>query len=133
MGFIGRIFGICYTPLLGDSSAWRLEGRTLWVDLTKASALQQPGAAVRLEGGALPVRVVILHGLDGEWHAYENRCTHAGRRIDPLPAAGQLQCCSVGKSTWDYEGHRVSGSATGDLVRFPVAKDGDSLRVELPA
>lgn len=133
MGFLGRIFGICHTPLLADASAWRLDGSTLEVDLAKVPALADAGSAVRLEGGTLPVRVVLLHGVDGTWHAYENRCTHMGRRIDPVPGAAQLECCSVGKSTWDYEGRRVAGSATEELKVFPAEREGDTLRVELPS
>ena len=86
---------------------------------------------MRLEGDELPERVLIVHGHDDGWYAFRNRCTHAGRRIDPLSDRAQIQCCSVGKSTWSYDGERLSGSAKEDLPRFETRRDGNTLFVTL--
>ena len=131
MGFFGRLFGICRTPRLDDPATWRLSSGTLEIDVEKVGALQAVGSAVRLEAEGLPARVLVVHGVDGNWYAYENRCTHMGRRIDPLEGEPQLQCCSVGKSAWDYEGQLVGGSAKLDLRRFPAARENGTLRIDL--
>ena len=131
MGFIKRLFGICRTPLLEDRAVWRLDGETLEIDVAKVRALRAKGSAVRLEGDDLPVRVLVVHGLDDGWYAYENKCTHGGRRFDPLGDEAHLECCSVGKSTFDYAGHLISGAAKENLTQFAAHKEGDMLRVEL--
>ena len=132
MGFFSRLFGRCRTPMLTDEAAWRFQDGTLEIDLTKVAALEARGSAVRLEGDDLPDRVLVVHGLDGTYHAFPNRCKHAGRRIDPLHGAPGIECCSVGRSTYDYAGTRLSGSAKADIIPFPVRRDGNTLRIVLP-
>jgi nitrite reductase/ring-hydroxylating ferredoxin subunit len=53
--------------------------------------------------------VLVIQGDDGEYYAFKNRCTHGKRRLDPMPAIQQVQCCSIGKSTFDYGERRFPG------------------------
>jgi len=102
------------------------------IDLNRAMELRKPGGALRLEGGELPIRVLVIRGDDGKFHAFHNRCTHIGhRRLDPVPGNGTIQCCSVGKSTYTYDGKKVYGLPTGSIKTFKVEAEGDRLTVSL--
>ena len=122
MGILSRIFGICNTEPPADGGCWRVTGGKVEIDLSKARELDLPGGAIRLEGDGLPLRVLVVHGNDGAIYAYRNKCTHVGRCLDPLPGSPHIECCSVGKSTWDYEGASVSGPGKEPLTRLPVEK-----------
>lgn len=131
MGIWKRIFGICGTPPPRDPHSWHLRDKKLVLELDRIPELQSPAGAVRLEGKDLPLRVLIVHGNDGSFHAYENRCTHMGRRIDPLPGKEQIRCCSVSKSTFDYDGRPVSGAAREPVRVFETRMADGNLIVDL--
>ena len=132
MGILKRIFGICATQVPANSGCWSYAGGKLEVSLDKAPELSQKGGAIRLEGGPLPKRVLVVHGQDGEFHAFPNRCTHLGhRRIDPVAGEDKIQCCSVGKSTFDYSGKLLSGSATESLEPLTIESEGDKLVISV--
>lgn len=119
--FFQRILGIPATPKPKGSDSWQYDGAKIVLNLDKATELEEPGGAIRLEGGKLPVRVLVMRDENGEVHAFENRCTHSGhRRLDPVPGTDTVQCCSVGKSTYDYSGNRIYGPAPGNIAAFPT-------------
>ena len=60
-----------------------------------------------------------------------NQCAHAKRRLDPVPGAEQVQCCSVGKSKFDYEGKVISGMAGGDVRTYPLNVEDGKLVITL--
>jgi Rieske Fe-S protein len=124
MGFFKRLLGICQTKEPSDVGCWMYAKGEIVVDLARAPELSLKGSALRLEGRSLPTRVLLVHGLDGNFYAFVNKCTHGGRRIDPLADTDQVQCCSVGKSTFDYAGKKISGTAKKDLTILTTeAKD----------
>ena len=131
MGIFARIFGICRTKPPADNGCWRFTSDNLEIDLSRARELEPKGGAIRLEDGGLPLRVFVMHGDDGEFHAYHNKCSHAGRRLDPSADNSHVECCSVGKSTWDYQGKNVSGPGKQSLTSFPVHKEGEKLTVRI--
>ena len=131
MGLLKRIFGICDTRLPADSGCWKFSGSTVEIDLSRAPELEKSGSAIRLEGGGLPERILVLHGNDGSFHAIKNRCTHMWRRIDPVAGESLIRCCSVSKSTFDYEGDVVSGPAKKPLRVFPVKTEDSKLMILL--
>jgi nitrite reductase/ring-hydroxylating ferredoxin subunit len=76
--------------------------------------------------------VLVVHGEDGQYHAFPNRCTHSGhRRIDPVPGEDKIRCCSVGKSTFEYSGQTVSGSAKEPLEPLTLEADGSKLIISV--
>jgi nitrite reductase/ring-hydroxylating ferredoxin subunit len=132
MGILKRVFGICETKPPADGGSWSYAGGKLIVDLGRTPELAQRGGAVRLEGAALPARVLVVNGLDGQYHAFRNKCTHmGGRRIDPLSGESMIRCCSVGKSTFDYTGKRISGSATEALPVFAIEHSSGKLVIDM--
>lgn len=127
-----RILGIPATAKPGSSDCWEYSDGRLTVDLGRATELDSPGGALRLEGGSLPHRVLVVHGRDGELRAYHNRCTHLGhRRLDPVPGTDTVQCCSINKSTYDPDGNTIFGPAPRPVRRFPVERDENTLIVLL--
>jgi nitrite reductase/ring-hydroxylating ferredoxin subunit len=122
-----RLLGKCVTREPIERDSWRYSDGKLEVDLSKIPELSDPGSAVRLEGDELPERLLLVHGDDGEYRLFRNRCTHGGRRLDPVPGASTVQCCSIGKSTFDYSGKLLAGSAKDDLVVYPVQIEGKKL------
>jgi nitrite reductase/ring-hydroxylating ferredoxin subunit len=116
-----RIFGFPATARPRNPQCWSFSNGKIVIDLKKAVELQDPGGAIRLEGGGLPRRVLVVRGEDGQLHAFHNRCTHLGhRRLDPVPGTSTVQCCSVGRSTYTYDGQRIHGPAPQPVNVFPV-------------
>jgi len=131
MSFFSRILGRCTTKPPLEADSWSFSSGRLELDLARTPELARPGGAVRLEGGGLPARVLVVKGLDGAFHAFLNKCPHGGRRIDPLADKDKVECCSVGKSTFDYQGGLISGSAKSDLKAYRVEEAENRLTVFL--
>ncbi len=120
-----RLLGISATKLPSDEGCWTFEDGKIVVDLARAPELAGRSVGLRLEKRGLPERVLVIQGDDGQYYAFRNRCTHGKRRLDPVPGARLVQCCSVGISTFDYAGRNLSGPAKEALRTYPVTvKDG---------
>jgi nitrite reductase/ring-hydroxylating ferredoxin subunit len=129
-GFFQRIFGLPATAKPSNPQCWSFSDGKILIDLTRATELKKPSGALRLEGDGLPIRVLVIRGDDGKFHAFHNRCTHIGRRrLDPVPGTGTVQCCSVGKSTYAYDGKKIYGPPTGSIKTFKVEAEGERLIV----
>jgi nitrite reductase/ring-hydroxylating ferredoxin subunit len=63
---------------------------------------------------------MLLHGLDGQYHAFRNRCPHKGRRLDPVDKTAKVQCCCLSRSTFDYSGNVMSGPCKTSLRKYRV-------------
>ncbi|NLI80610.1 MAG: Rieske 2Fe-2S domain-containing protein [Deltaproteobacteria bacterium] len=130
-GFFQRLFGIPATQPPSDPGCWEFSHPTIVVHLDRAPELSVRGRAVRLEGKGLPERVLLVHGEDGRYHAFQNRCRHMGRRLDPVADTETVQCCSVGKSTYGYDGRVLHGPASSPLKVLPVKQEGGRVEVTL--
>ena len=131
MKFLKRIFGICETPQPTDTGGWTYGNGQVRLDLSRMPELKNPGGGVRLEGKGLDPRLLVFLGDDGGYHAVANRCTHMGRRIDTLPGRHTIQCCSVSKSTFTYDGQPVGGAAKKPLKTYPAILQEDILTITL--
>jgi nitrite reductase/ring-hydroxylating ferredoxin subunit len=131
MGIFKRIFGICETKPPEDAESWNYSGGRIYVDLNRVPELSAPGSGVRLEGGDLPARILVIHGNDDNFYAYKNTCQHKGRRIDPYPETFSLRCCSVSKATYDYSGKVISGPADGPLEKYLTHEENGTLAILL--
>jgi len=131
MKWLKRIFGISATPIPGDDDGWAYENGSIRLQLERMPEVRHPGSAVRLEGKGLPVRILVVHGQDGRFHAFANRCTHMGRRIDILPGTDRIECCSVSKSTYDYSGQPLGGAAKKPLRVFTATASDTELTIKL--
>ncbi len=131
MGLFARILGICKTQPPKDAGCWIYAEKKVEVALERASELSRPGNGIRLEGKGLPQRILLFYGTDGKFYAFRNRCTHGGRRLDPVPGTESMQCCSVFGSVFAYNGEKISGPAKGPLTSFPVEKRENRLIIRL--
>ena len=129
--FSDRLMGVSDTPLPQIADAWKLTGSTLTLDLAKLPEIADLGGAVRIEGDALADPLLVIQGEDGNYYAFKNACTHAGRKIDMVAGTMTLECCSVSSSTFDYEGNVLSGPAKEGLTSYALTVDGEMLTIEL--
>jgi len=110
---------------------WTFDDGKNVVDLARVPELSSGNKAVRFEAKTLPECVLIIQGDDGQYYAFQNRCTHGKRRLDPMPGMQQVQCCRIGKSIYDYNGKIISGSAKDDIRTSPVIADNGKLVITL--
>ncbi len=127
-----RILGLCATRIPADPGCWRYDGGDIILDLQRVPELARPGGAVRLEGRGLPHRLLVCRGMDNAIHVFVNRCGHAGRRVDPTPDGGAVQCCSVGKSTYALDGEVLAGPARNGLRKCTVREDNGKVYIGSP-
>ena len=130
-GFIDRLLGRPVTDLPQIEDAWTYQDNALTLDLAKLPELDELGGAVRIEGEILPDPILVVLGEDGEYYAFKNACTHAGRMIDPLAGTMTLECCSASQSTYDYEGSVLSGPAKGPLTSYALSHHNETLSIVL--
>ncbi len=126
-----RLFGIPATKIPRDPECWTYTNGKLVIDLDRAFELAKPGGAIRLEGKNLPERVLVVHGDDDKFYAFRNRCRHMGRRLDPVPGTSTVQCCSVGKTTYAYDGKVLYGSAKEPVNTFELHIDDGKMIITL--
>jgi len=131
MSFFARIFGICKTKPPTDAESWNYSEGKIEVELKRISEISEPGRAVRLDGKGLSNSILLLHGDNGEFYAIMNKCTHKGRRLDPVAGTERIECCSLSKSTFDYTGKVISGPAKESLKMFPLELKGDKIIIWL--
>ncbi len=127
-----RIFGIPVTRKPRDPGCWAYADGKLTIDLDRALELKKPGGAIRFEGGDLPRRVLVVSDEDKKIHAFHNRCTHMGhRRLDFVPGTHTVQCCSVSKSTYNFDGEKTFGPAPEPIITYPIEIHDNSLVITL--
>ena len=125
-----RLLGRPATSLPENNDFWSFSGGKIILDLNQVPALAQQGGAIRLEGD-FPGKVLVVHGEDGQYHAFENKCTHMGRCVDPVPGTKTVQCCSIGTSTYNLDGSVISGPAPEVLKTYPLAAANGKLVIEI--
>lgn len=127
-----RIFGISATDKPENEKGWQYEAGKLIISLDKTPELEKPGTAVRFEGTGLPVRVLVVFGEDEKYRAFQNRCTHFGhRRLDYVPGTDTVQCCSINKSTYKFNGEKICGPNPSPINTYPVEMSEGKLHIRI--
>ncbi len=129
--FVQRLFGVCATAKPAVKDCWNLDNGKVTIDLAKAGELRRRGGAIRLAGNGLDVPLLVVYGNDGKYHAFKNACTHGNRSLDPVPGTDTVQCCSIGTSTFSYDGSLIEGPAKGSLTVFPAEVKGQTILIHL--
>ena len=114
VNFLKSVAGICRTKPL-DPHMWEMKGSKITIEIKDVLGLEHPGAAVLLQGKGLNAPVLVVRTPDRGFLCVENRCTHMGRKLDPVPDGQTLRCCSVSHSTFDYRGNKLAGPAKGPI------------------
>ena len=118
-----RLFGIPATKESKNKNSWTYHSGELIIHLDRVPALKEPGSAIRFEGAALPVRVLVVFDENEQFHAFHNRCTHFGhRRLDYVGGTDTIQCCSINKSTYTFSGKKNSWSKSKTGCYLPCGK-----------
>ncbi|MCK5124850.1 MAG: Rieske 2Fe-2S domain-containing protein [candidate division Zixibacteria bacterium] len=130
-GIFQRLFGKCVTELPANNDCWSYASGVITVDLNQAKELDPVNGALRIESKELPNRVLVIYGEDNEYHAYRNHCEHAKRRLDPVPGTETIQCCSIGKSTYDYSGKILNNDKLNNLTVYPVEFSDGKLTIKI--
>jgi len=131
MSILKKIFGICEIRKPEDPGCWIISGGRVEIDLKRAGELSRQGGAIKLEGKSLADRILVIRGENGLFYAYKNKCTHMGRRIDPVPGSSDLRCCSVMGSRFGITGEVLSGPAKGALKIFEVKIEDNKLNIDI--
>jgi nitrite reductase/ring-hydroxylating ferredoxin subunit len=126
-----RMLGKPATGGPADAGCWQVEGSRLHIDLARAGELADPYGAISFVGEGLAHPVLVMRDGQGNYHAFENKCAHGGRRLDPVAGTDTVCCCSMGKAVYDYDGQVLAGSAEGPIKVFPVTIENGRLRIEL--
>lgn len=84
-----------------------------------------------IEGNGLSQRIFVIRDEDNAYHAFENKCTHMGRRLDPGDKPGSVKCCSVSGSIFDFSGKPVGGAAKHSVKTFPTQLIDNHLEIDL--
>jgi cytochrome b6-f complex iron-sulfur subunit len=129
-GFFRSLLGICDTAK-PDPGLWVLDGSLVRVEVKKIPQLQKAYGAVYLEGQGLNAPVLIVRGEENGYVAFENRCTHFGRKLDPVLGKPLVRCCSVGHSMFDFQGKVLGGPAKGPIKVYQAEMREDELVVHL--
>ena len=124
-----RMFGIPMTNAPGQTGCWSCRDGQVTIDLDRVPELAQPGGAIRLESPDLPVPLLVFRDSEGVYRAFCNQCGHGGRKLDPVPGREAVQCCSMGKSTFGFDGAILSGPATKPVRTFPVRVTDSTLSI----
>jgi len=129
-----RLFCLSMSPLPEDPGCWEIREDRVTVDLARAGILRTPGGALRLEGPALPDRILLVHGEDGVFRAVRNRCACGGFRVDPVPGEPKVRCVTPMQGTYDAaEGRSLSSHVQKAVDILPVTREGDRLVVDASA
>jgi nitrite reductase/ring-hydroxylating ferredoxin subunit len=126
-----RLLCIQVSPRPGNLACLDVSGDALTIDRSLAPELGDPGGALRLDDARLPDRILVVHGRDGTFRAYRNRCACGGFRIDPVPDEEKIRCCTLAQSTYDYSGRPISGPAKKNLDLLPTQVSAERLVIDL--
>jgi nitrite reductase/ring-hydroxylating ferredoxin subunit len=129
-GLFKSILGICETKPLA-SQFWDTEDGVVRVKMGSVAELSSKGGAVYLAGKGLDVPILIVRTEDDRYLAFGNKCTHGGRKIDHRPEESKLRCCSIGHSTFDYDGNVIRGIAKKPLRKYETEISEGDLLVKL--
>lgn len=128
--FFRALAGRCDTDPL-DPSLWSFSDNKAVIEVGQVNELNEMGSAVYLKGQGLPMNLLVVNTGPQGYRAYENRCTHMGRKLDPRDDGGTLRCCSVNHSTFDADGNKASGPAKGPIKTFPAQVQDGRLVISL--
>ncbi|WP_431239823.1 Rieske (2Fe-2S) protein [Mycolicibacterium aichiense] len=74
---------------------------------------------------------VVLCNIDGEVHAYQDRCPHLANRLSDGKLRENILTCPAHEWVFDARTGKGVNPVDASLRRFPVRVDGDCILVRL--
>ena len=96
--------------------------------VTSYPELAKPNGAIRILPAANADPIYVLANGTGEFRAVSPICTHRGCTVD---VQGARLVCPCHGSTYDRDGTVLRGPAERALTRYAVAREGDTLVIDL--
>ncbi len=124
-----RLFGIPATSKVSSGSDWEMNNDLLTIKLDAFDTLATPYGALSFENDSN--RVLVIADEDGGFRAYRNYCTHGKRRLDPVPGTTTVQCCSMGRNTFDSDGNSLNKPELGTIKVYNTENKDNLLKVFL--
>lgn len=116
------------TPMAPPQSISVQDG-VVTIDLGQTPELQQIGGSVKLRRPDLP-KIIVIRSDQETYHAYEDKCTHAGSPLTYQHENGLLHCGHHG-STFDLEGNAQKAPARTPLPKYDVTMEDQLLRINI--
>ena len=126
-----RLLCLSMSPPPADPGCFQISGKRLVVDLNRAPEIRPSGGALRIEDERLPDRVLLVHGIEGQFRAYRNRCACGGFRLDPVPREEKIRCTTPMQSAYDSAGRPLSRTVRRNLDVLPVETHEDRIEVDV--
>jgi nitrite reductase/ring-hydroxylating ferredoxin subunit len=120
MGLFKRVIGISRTKRPEDPKCWKYSRGRIVIQWGRAPELRAPCGSIRLEGRGLPEKVLVMYGMDGQFHAFQNKCPHCGRRLDPVTGSTTVGCCGLFPLEFDYAGNETPEQGKDFLKTYNV-------------
>ena len=130
MSFFRALLGRCDTEPLSPEM-WSVEDDKVQVKLSQMAEPLPKGGAVYLKEQGLKRPVLVMRTDDDQYLAFEDRCSHGGRKVDPVAGEATLRCCSLSHSVFDLDGKVVKGPAKDPLKKYAVEQSGGDLVITL--
>lgn len=89
------------------------------------------GMKFKVTGPDTDIKLVLIHAIDDQFYAVENKCTHGGRELDYKSKDEILRCTSFGHSKFELDGNKAKGPAKDDIRTFPVTVKQDEVVISL--
>jgi nitrite reductase/ring-hydroxylating ferredoxin subunit len=103
-----------------DDKSWHYSNGKIVIEWARVPELQKPGGAIRLEGRGLKEKIILVYGIDGQYHAFKNNYSRLGMRLDPVEGKAKIQCCGWFETIFDYSGNVMSGKRKEPLKTYRV-------------
>jgi nitrite reductase/ring-hydroxylating ferredoxin subunit len=123
--------GVCCTTEEAPAGSFTVLGTTLTIDLTHLRSLARRGSAARVVDTGRGINLIVVRDSHGRFAALERSCTHGGAQVVYNGRNDTVQCTSWGHSEFALDGAVLGGSARKPLRRYPVAREGTKLRIDL--
>src|SRR5260221_104313 len=99
-----------------------------FVTVAKAGDVSE-GETIAVDVGGTPVAIALV---DGVYHAFDDTCTHRQCSLSEGELEGNTITCPCHGSQFDVtSGDVITGPAVDAVASYPVAVEGDAIRIEI--
>jgi len=111
----------CFTPEI-EADSLSIKANITQIDLDKAASINEPDYASFIIDQERNIDLILVHDMDGKFHALQRLCTHGGRSVSYIKERKLLQCNNYNHSTFELSGVVYNGPAPTSLAFYHVNK-----------